>query len=471
MEHDVMRRAAALDRYWDAVLRGDTASADTADIDAGNAEILDDLQALGSQALLVPDLERGWRELLQRPELHNLQGERPRDRRRTRHDAKETTLVQTRALPNVRPPIGMNGRADMLPEQGPSFRLNSRRHWVVSQVATAALLAMILVAGLVAFGGWRPGSFTPSRGHYLAAFEATPQPAHFAFLWKSTGGPDALSRPFGLGIDPTGNVWVADADNDRFQIFSPDGTYLETWGTPGSGEGEFEFYSQDSKYGTPYGGVAFDHDGNIYVLDTGNYRVQKFAPDRSFLLSWGTRGRDDGQFLGAIGIAVDRNGFVYVADETRADIQKFNLDGRFLTKFGGPTTDEGEIRVPGGPAVGPDGDVWVSDFSTDHIVRFSPDGTLRTSWGRTGNDEGELISPDGIAVDGMGRIYVADDGNNRLQVFTADGQFLAGLDRPADDQPKFSDMVTVAVGNDGVVYVSDQIGVYAFRIFLSGQPG
>lgn len=293
----------------------------------------------------------------------------------------------------------------------------------------------------------------------------------FTLLWKSTGGPDALSRPFGLGIDPTGNVWVSDAGNDRFQIFSPDGTYLETWGAPGSGEGEFEFYSRDSKYGTPYGGVAFDRDGNIYVLDTGNYRVQKFAPDRSFLLSWGTRGRDNGQFLGAIGIAVDSNGFVYVADETRADIQKFDLDGRFLTKFGGPTTDQGEIRVPGGPAVGPDGDVWVSDFSTGHIVRFSPDGTLRTSWGRTGNDEGELISPNGIAVDGMGRIYVADDGNNRLQIFTPDGQFLAGLDRPADDQPKFGDMVTVAVGNDGVVYVSDQIGVYAFRIFQGDQPG
>ena len=124
MEREAIRRAAALDRYWDAMLRGDTFSADTADIEAGDAAILDDLQARRSHAPLVPDLERGWRELLQRPELHALQGETRslRKRMRTRQDAEEMTMVQTGALPNVRPPIGMNGRVDTPPGRGPSFR-------------------------------------------------------------------------------------------------------------------------------------------------------------------------------------------------------------------------------------------------------------------------------------------------------------------------------------------------------------
>ena len=114
--------------------------------------------------------------------------------------------------------------------------------------------------------------------------------------------------------------------NDRFRILAPDGAYVETWGIPGDAEGEFEFYSPHTNFGHPYGDVAFDAAGNIYVIDTGNFRVQKFAPDRTFLLAWGSEGEGDGQFLAAGSIAVAGDGAVYVADETRNDVQKF--DGR-----------------------------------------------------------------------------------------------------------------------------------------------
>src|SRR5688500_14654777 len=128
---------------------------------------------------------------------------------------------------------------------GPNRRLpGERRRWALGQLATAALVLLTLAAGYVALGPLRPG----------------------------TGG------------RPPGNLWVADGNHDRFQILAPDGTHLETWGTQGSGKGQFEFTAPESGFGVGYGDVAFDGAGNLYVVDTGNHRVQKFAPDRAFLL-------------------------------------------------------------------------------------------------------------------------------------------------------------------------------------------
>ncbi|MBA3450014.1 MAG: hypothetical protein H0T18_02240 [Chloroflexia bacterium] len=300
-----------------------------------------------------------------------------------------------------------------------------------------------------------------------SAASTAPQAAGaIEFLWKSDGGPERLSRPYGLGIDPQGNVWVSDANNDRFQILAADGTHLETWGSEGNGEGEFEFYSPNSGFGAPYGDVAFDAAGNIYVADTGNFRVQKFAPDRSFLLAWGNEGVEDGQFMAPSSIAVGPNGVIHVSDEERADVQMFDADGRFLgTTAQAP--DEGPVYMPGGIAVDGDGNVWVADYLGSRILCFSPNGELLTSWGRRGMDNGEVSSPNDVAVDAMGRIYVADDGNNRFQVFTADGQFLAkagGMN--SDDARRFSDAVGVAVGDDGAIYVTDDPSIQAFRLVL-----
>ncbi len=154
-------------------------------------------------------------------------------------------------------------------------------------MATAALLLVLLIAGLYTVGPLRPRPTEPMLG-------AVGDPVQFAVLWEVTSGADAFSRPYGLGIAPDGTLWVA--NQDRFELFAPDGTYLETWGTPGSAEGEFEFYAPESSYGIDYGDVDFDAEGNIYVLDTGNHRVQKFDPERNFLLAWGSKGDGEGQF-------------------------------------------------------------------------------------------------------------------------------------------------------------------------------
>src|SRR5688500_18548422 len=78
----------------------------------------------------------------------------------------------------------------------------------------------------------------------VAAQDATPAPppvASAVFAWQTGGGSDPLAAPVDLAVDPEGTVWVVDSGNSRFQLFTPDGHFLETWGTPGDGPGEFNF--------------------------------------------------------------------------------------------------------------------------------------------------------------------------------------------------------------------------------------
>ena len=112
---------------------------------------------------------------------------------------------------------------------------------------------------------------------------------------------------------------------DRSRAF---GRKSITWKVKtGSGDGEFTSLG--------FGGIAVDLQGNVFVVDNGNFRIQKFDLDGNFLTAWGSEGTDDGQFVRAIGIAVDADGNVYVTDDENPFVQKFDNDGRCLLR-GGP---------------------------------------------------------------------------------------------------------------------------------------
>ena len=80
--------------------------------------------------------------------------------------------------------------------------------------------------------------------------------------------------------------------------------FVTKWGSSGSGDGQFNY---------PYG-VAVDSSGNVYVADTTNNRIQKFSSEGTFITKWGSVGSGDGQFYYPTGVAVDPLGYVYVAD-------------------------------------------------------------------------------------------------------------------------------------------------------------
>jgi hypothetical protein len=162
----------------------------------------------------------------------------------------------------------------------------------------------------------------------------TPMPsvAALKLLWQKSGPAQKAPGTYWPAIEPlTGHIWVASGYDSKYWIFNSDGTYLESWGTPGAGPGQLALTTHDFNPAAE-GAIAFAPDGSFYVLDTGNYRVEKFGKNRQFLKSWGSFGTGDGQFVSPKGIATDGN-TVYVTDDPRADIQAFDTEGKFLRSF------------------------------------------------------------------------------------------------------------------------------------------
>src|SRR5215207_4484620 len=101
-------------------------------------------------------------------------------------------------------------------------------------------------------------------------------------------------------------------------------TFSKTWGSAGTEDGQFIL---------PHS-IAIDIDGNIYVTDTGNNRVQKFNSVGSFITEWGEEGSADGQFRQLHDIAVHPNGkFIYTVELDNHRVQKFFPNGTFISKL------------------------------------------------------------------------------------------------------------------------------------------
>jgi glucose/arabinose dehydrogenase/sugar lactone lactonase YvrE len=238
--------------------------------------------------------------------------------------------------------------------------------------------------------------------------------------WGSYGqGRDSrFNAPEGIAVDQQGNVYVVDTGNDRIQKFSANGSFIGELGRHGVRNGTFK---------NPEG-IALDQQGNIYVVDTGNNRIQKFSgnfsgnfsansPNGTYLAQWGKHGVEpDSRFNAPEGIAVDRRGNIYVVDTGNNRIQKFSANGTFLGKFGSFGTNDTSFDAPEGIAVDQQGNVYVVDTGNNRIQKFSANGTFLGKFGSFGPDENQFKYPSAAAVDSQGNIFIADTSNNRVSV-------------------------------------------------------
>ena len=306
-----------------------------------------------------------------------------------------------------------------------------------------ASLVFVLLAGCSAPATQATTLVPPTSVPTVVATPSPTAPAKPVMekVWETTGALNAFHRPTELAIDAQSNVYVIDGGNHRVQKFDQDGNFLLTWGSQGNGDGQFLFHASPAHYG----GITVDKEGYVYVTDHHN-RVQKFDSNGTFLMKFGRTGYPDGEFYDLYGVAVDDQGNIYTTDWTKYEIQKFDREGQFVQKWEVPSCKPGGVASPSNLIIDGQGQLLVANMSGNCIQKFDAQGNLLQQWGEFGKADGQFSKPLSIALDRQGNIYVSDNGNSRIQKFDPNGNFLAVFG-------PFDYPVGIAVDGEGYAYV------------------
>jgi NHL repeat len=249
-------------------------------------------------------------------------------------------------------------------------------------------------------------------------------------------GPAATAQfnsPSGVAVDAAGNVFVADLNNHRIRKITSSGVVSTLAGT--GNQGFVNGPGAVAEFDNPYG-LAVDASGNVYVAETANHAIRKITPAGvvSTLAGSGTSGSADGigpaaSFYGPSSVAVTSTGDVFVADRMNHLIRKVTPSG-VVTTFAGtglPGSADGlgsvaSFWAPTGVGVDAAGNVVVADENGNKIRAITPSGVVSTvaGTGSAGSADGpstaaSFFAPYGVAVDPAGNIFVGDAFNSKVR--------------------------------------------------------
>lgn len=241
---------------------------------------------------------------------------------------------------------------------------------------------------------------------FTARIQVFDRDGHFLNLVWTT--PDYRNgRPSGLSMDKDGNLLVSDSHYHCVRIYSPEGVELrKIGGEAGTAPGQFGYISD----------AVQDADGYYYVAEFGeNERITKLTPDGHFVLCWGSKGNEPGQFSRVRALALGPDGFLYAADACNHRIQVFTRDGQLVRCWGEPGQAPGQLSYPYDLAFTRKGELVVVEYGNHRVQKFTPEGKSLLCWGGQGKEPGRLHCPWALAVDSKGRVHVLDSENHRVQ--------------------------------------------------------
>ena len=157
-------------------------------------------------------------------------------------------------------------------------------------------------------------------------------------------------------------VYVCDIKDHEVEVLDKkSGDVLFTIGERGSEEGQFNYPTN----------LAMDPNGNLYVCDTGNFRVQKFDRDGNYLSSIGSLGKNIGQFSWPKGLATARDGTLYVVDSRFYNVQMFNDEGELLMHFPDGGQLRGHLNLPADVSISYNGLELFQEFADkDFVIEY-----------------------------------------------------------------------------------------------------
>lgn len=243
-----------------------------------------------------------------------------------------------------------------------------------------------------------------------------------------------LVKPLGLDVDASGNLYVADASTKAVMVYSRDGKFLRKIGGPSV----FERLSsvtvdavRQRVLVTDIGGVSSDqHKIRVFDSLTGNH-----------LFDLGKRGIGPGEFNLPRDAAVGKNGQIYIVDGGNFRVQIFDHDGKYRQSFGSVGKQLGNFARPKEIATDAAGNVYVVDAAFGNFQIFNSEGDLLMFIGERSERDGpaRYMLPSGIYVDEDGRVYMVDQWFKKIDVFrpyglAADAGYLGQRPNPPTEK-------------------------------------
>lgn len=217
------------------------------------------------------------------------------------------------------------------------------------------------------------------RGAGYAVFDLVAQ----KFSFVNGEGTGSLRKPINIAVDPAGNKYITDLGRHQVVAFDKDDNYLRAY----EPKGEFK-----------PAGVAVIGD-RLYVSDTKQMQIDVFdVRSGKHLLTFGRRGEKDGEMLHPTNLAAAPNGNLYVTDTNNFRVQEFTPDGKFVRVLGGVGTGLGRFARPKGLAVDREGRIYVADAAFENVQAFNQDGKLLLFFGSPGAKPYNLNLPAALAI-------------------------------------------------------------------------
>lgn len=257
--------------------------------------------------------------------------------------------------------------------------------------------------------------------------------------------PFQLSQPYGIAVDSTRHLYVADQKVGAIFIFTTD----ETRKVELIKNGVHAHFVRII-------GLAMDDDDRLFVSDPGLRHVLVLNKEHK---------AEDVITEGMVdpgGLAIDtRNRFLYVADVGLDQILVYDADTFKLLRKIGTTghnhelTSPGDFSKPAGVAVDGEGNLYVADTMNNRIEIFDADGQFISTFGKNGDGPGYFSRPKGVAIDSDGHIWVADGMQDRVQVFNKEGQLLIAIGGHGLLPGQFQGLVAIAIDKWNRVFTTE----------------
>lgn len=264
-------------------------------------------------------------------------------------------------------------------------------------------------------------------------------------------GNGEFQRPRNLAVSPDGErVYVLDSGNNRVQYFDRSGNYLGQWNS-----------AAGTNFSEPWG-IAVDTGGNVYMADTWNNRIVKTDADGNLITVWYANDPSDSRsFYGPRAIAVSSDNIVYVCDTGYKRIMIYDENGNFIRKFGVSGMGMGELDEPVGIALLDDDHLAVADTWNQRVQVFDVSGkglldgvTLAfdvNAWFTQSLNNKPYVTGSSAS----GAIFVTDPEGSLIHQYDMNGKLVRTWNADGGDIDHFSMPTGITMGPDGSIWVAD----------------